>query len=46
VFAILLYLRYSLHVRGRRVALLTIAAFVLLLVTLAVPHTLSAGGGP
>ena len=44
VFALLLYVRYSLHVRGRRVALLTIVAFVLLVVTLAVPHTL--GGAP
>jgi ABC-type transport system involved in cytochrome c biogenesis permease subunit len=46
VFVILLYLRYTLHVRGRRVAILTIVAFVLLVVTLAVPHTLSGGGGP
>jgi ABC-type transport system involved in cytochrome c biogenesis permease subunit len=46
VFAVLLYLRYSRHVRGRRVALLTIVAFVLLVVTLAVPHTLSGGGAP
>ncbi len=46
VFAILLYLRYSLRVRGRRVALLTIVAFVLLVVTFAVPHTLSGGGTP
>jgi ABC-type transport system involved in cytochrome c biogenesis permease subunit len=43
VFAILLYLRYSRHVRGRRAALLTVLAFVLLLVTLIVPHTLSGG---
>ncbi|HEX5273117.1 MAG TPA: cytochrome c biogenesis protein CcsA [Gemmataceae bacterium] len=46
VFAVLLYLRYTLHVRGRRVAILTIIAFVLLVVTLALPHTLSGGGGP
>jgi ABC-type transport system involved in cytochrome c biogenesis permease subunit len=46
VFALLLYLRYSLHVRGRRVHILTIVAFVLLVVTLALPHTLSGGGGP
>ncbi|HKI31180.1 MAG TPA: cytochrome c biogenesis protein CcsA [Gemmataceae bacterium] len=46
VFGVLLYLRYSLHVRGRRVAILTIVAFVLLLVTLAVPHTLGGGGAP
>jgi ABC-type transport system involved in cytochrome c biogenesis permease subunit len=46
VFAVLLYLRYSRHVRGRRVALLTIVAFVLLLVTFAVPHSLGGGGAP
>lgn len=46
VFAVLLYVRYSLHVRGRRVAILTIVAFVLLLVTLALPHTLGGGGPP
>jgi ABC-type transport system involved in cytochrome c biogenesis permease subunit len=40
VFAILLYLRYGVHLRGRRVALLTIVAFVLLLFILAVPHTM------
>ncbi len=46
LFAVLLFVRYSLHVRGRRVAILTIVAFVLLLVTLAVPHTLGGGGPP
>lgn len=46
VFAIMLYLRYSLHLRGRRVAFLTIVAFVLLLVTYLVPHTLSGGAAP
>jgi ABC-type transport system involved in cytochrome c biogenesis permease subunit len=46
VFVVLLYLRYTLHVRGRRVAILTIVAFVLLVVTFAVPHTLSVGGAP
>jgi len=46
LFAVLLYLRYSLHVRGRRVAILTIVAFVLLVVTLAVPHSLGGGGAP
>jgi ABC-type transport system involved in cytochrome c biogenesis permease subunit len=45
VFAFLLYLRYSLHIRGRRVALLTIVAFVLFLVTFAVPHTTLIGQG-
>jgi ABC-type transport system involved in cytochrome c biogenesis permease subunit len=38
VFAILLYLRYGIHVRGKRVALLTIVAFGLLLFTLASTH--------
>jgi ABC-type transport system involved in cytochrome c biogenesis permease subunit len=45
VFTILLYLRYSQQLRGRRVALWTIAAFTLLLVTMAWPH-LGVGGGP
>jgi ABC-type transport system involved in cytochrome c biogenesis permease subunit len=44
VFAIVLYLRYGFHLRGRRVALLTILAFGLLLVTLIRPHQLP--GGP
>ena len=38
VFAIVLYLRYGQHLRGRRVALLTITAFILLIVTLVLPH--------
>jgi hypothetical protein len=46
VFAILLYLRYGFHVRGRRVALLTVVAFMLLLITLASAHTIAPGGGP
>jgi hypothetical protein len=37
VFAILLYARYAIHATRRQVALLTIMAFVLLLVTLAAP---------
>ena len=45
VFTILLYLRYSQHLRGRKVALWTIAAFTLLLVIMAWPH-LGVGGGP
>jgi len=45
VFAILLYLRYGFHVRGKRVALLTLVAFPLLLLTLATAH-MSTGGGP
>jgi ABC-type transport system involved in cytochrome c biogenesis permease subunit len=40
VFAILLYLRYGVHLRGRRVAFLTIVAFALLVFILAVPHTM------
>lgn len=45
VFAILLYLRYNFRARGRHVAVLTIVAFVLLLVTFALPHTPLGGGG-
>jgi len=45
VFALLLYLRFGLHLRGRRVAVLTIAAFGLLLVTLVLPH-MGRGGLP
>lgn len=47
VFVLLLYLRYGLHLRGRRLAFLTILAFALLLITLASPsHHFVAGGGP
>jgi ABC-type transport system involved in cytochrome c biogenesis permease subunit len=45
-FAILLYLRYGFHLRRRRVAILTIAAFALLIFALAAPHPLGQGGGP
>ncbi|MFL5242784.1 MAG: cytochrome c biogenesis protein CcsA [Gemmataceae bacterium] len=45
VFAILLYLRYGFHVRGKRVAYLTLVAFPLLLLTLAIAHN-PGGGGP
>ena len=38
VFAILLYLRYAVHARGRQVALWTMAAFVLLLLALFSAH--------
>ena len=41
MFAILLYLRYGVHARGRQVALLTIVAFALLLFTLACLATLA-----
>jgi ABC-type transport system involved in cytochrome c biogenesis permease subunit len=46
VFAIVLYLRYGYHLRGRRVALLTIMAFALLLLTLVTQHSFTAGGVP
>jgi len=46
VFAILLYLRSDYHVRGRRLALLTILAFALLLSTRVTAHTGGQGGGP
>lgn len=47
VFAILLYLRYGRRVYGRQAALLTIAAFGLLLLTLLTPaHSFLAGGPP
>ncbi len=46
VFAILLYLRYGVHVRGRQVALLTVLAFALLLVALLSVHPFAEGGSP
>jgi ABC-type transport system involved in cytochrome c biogenesis permease subunit len=46
VFALLVYLRYGYHLRARRVALLTIVAFALLVCTLAASHTVVQGGGP
>jgi ABC-type transport system involved in cytochrome c biogenesis permease subunit len=46
VFAIVLYLRYGLHLRGRRAALWTVLAFALLLVTLVTSHSPRPGGGP
>jgi ABC-type uncharacterized transport system permease subunit len=45
VFALLVYLRYGYHLRGRRVAFLTILAFVLLIYTLVSSHTVVQGGG-
>jgi len=45
-FAVLLYLRYAAHVPGRRLALLTIAAFALMVVVLAAAHPFAAGGTP
>jgi ABC-type transport system involved in cytochrome c biogenesis permease subunit len=46
VFAILLYLRYRVHARGRRMALLTIVAFALLLFSLLSVHPFAPGGAP
>lgn len=46
VFGLLLYLRFALHLRGRQLAFLTVAAFCLLLLTLAMPHmSMGRGGG-
>ncbi len=46
VFALVLYLRYGFHLRGRRQAILTIVAFFLLVLTLASSHNSVPGGGP
>ena len=46
VFAILLYLRYRVHARGRQMALLTIVAFALLMFSLVSVHPFAAGGAP
>jgi len=46
VFAIVLYLRYGVHARGKQVALLTVVAFALLLIALVSVHPFVAGGGP
>jgi ABC-type transport system involved in cytochrome c biogenesis permease subunit len=43
VFALLLYLRYGVHLRGRRLAQLTIVAFALLLFALASSHGVPPG---
>ena len=46
VFAILLYLRYGAHARGRQVALLTLLAFAVLICALLAPvHPFAHGGG-
>jgi ABC-type transport system involved in cytochrome c biogenesis permease subunit len=45
VFALLLYLRYGAHLPGRRLAFLTIAAFILMLFTLASAHTVAEPAG-
>ena len=46
VFAILLYLRYRVHVRGRQLALWTLFAFAILMLALVSPHSFVQGGGP
>jgi ABC-type transport system involved in cytochrome c biogenesis permease subunit len=47
VFVIVVYLRYARRVHGRQVAVLTIVAFVLLVLSLAAPeHVFLPGGGP
>jgi ABC-type transport system involved in cytochrome c biogenesis permease subunit len=46
LFVVLLYLRYGLHLRGRHLALGTIAAFAVLLVTLVASHPPVAEGLP
>jgi ABC-type transport system involved in cytochrome c biogenesis permease subunit len=46
VFLVLLYMRYGAHVPPRRLAVLSIAAFALLLVALATAHPFAAGGAP
>lgn len=47
VFAVLLYLRYWVHVRGRQLALWTMFAFAILVVALVShPHSFGQGGGP
>lgn len=46
VFLVLFYLRYAAHVPGRRLAVLTVAAFGLMVVVLAANHPFAPGGGP
>jgi ABC-type transport system involved in cytochrome c biogenesis permease subunit len=43
-FAVLVYLRYAVHLRGRPVAVLTIMTFVLLLTCLTLSHPVGQGG--
>jgi ABC-type transport system involved in cytochrome c biogenesis permease subunit len=44
-FAVLLYLRYGYHLRGRQVAVLTIVTFALLVGCLMLSHPVGQGGG-
>jgi ABC-type transport system involved in cytochrome c biogenesis permease subunit len=46
VFAILVYLRYAMHAQGKRVAILTMVAFALLLFTLVSAHQFGPEGMP
>ncbi len=46
VFLVLMYLRYAAHARGRRLALLSVAAFALTLVALAAAHPFAPGVVP
>lgn len=46
VFAILLYLRYRVHVRGRQQALWTMFAFMILVLALVSSHDFNKGVGP
>jgi ABC-type transport system involved in cytochrome c biogenesis permease subunit len=46
VFAVLLYLRYSRHLRGRPLAFGTVAAFLILLAALAATHPAVQGAAP
>jgi ABC-type transport system involved in cytochrome c biogenesis permease subunit len=45
-FAVLLYLRYGIHLRGRQVALLTIVTFFLMVFFLTASHSGIQGGRP
>jgi ABC-type uncharacterized transport system permease subunit len=44
VFLVLLYLRYAVHVPGRRLAMLTLATLVLVLAVLVADHSFARGG--
>lgn len=44
VFAVLLYLRFAQHLRGRQVAFMTILAFLMLLCCVVITHPLRQGG--
>jgi ABC-type transport system involved in cytochrome c biogenesis permease subunit len=44
-FAVMLYVRFGLHLAGRQVALLTIVTFALFVVCLLVSHPMRQGGG-